>query len=70
MSTMTKLKTKLLQSTSALDPVPNTSVEWFQPTIKQLNPGVVKFFREYVNLNSTEEILSHIYEIRSRAWQV
>lgn len=47
-----------------------TAVEWFQPTIKQLNPDVARFFKDYVGLKDTEEILSHIYDIRSQAWQM
>lgn len=60
-----------LQSRPAegLEPKP-TSVQWYQPTIKQLNPDVVKFFQGYVGLRDTEEILSHIYAIREQAWQV
>lgn len=46
------------------------AVEWYQPGIRSLSPGIAEFFKLYVGLEDENAIKAHIYRVRDEAWKV
>ncbi|KAM3068852.1 hypothetical protein ACMFMG_011014 [Clarireedia jacksonii] len=45
-------------------------VEWYQPEMKALPSSTMEVFKNYVGLQTEEEVKAHIYRIRDKAWKV
>ncbi|KAI1329210.1 hypothetical protein F5Y16DRAFT_409334 [Xylariaceae sp. FL0255] len=45
-------------------------VQWYQSKIKSLPPSTISFFETYVGIRGSEDVASHIYNVRDKAWAI
>ncbi|PQE32764.1 methyltransferase domain-containing protein [Rutstroemia sp. NJR-2017a WRK4] len=45
-------------------------VDWYQPEIKALPSSTMEVFKNYAGFQTEEEMKTHIYRVRDKAWKV